>query len=179
MAISPYILPALLALTLFFAFKPAEIVEVPKIQTITETIIMPAVTDTLYYTVNDTLYKTRTIHDTTTVYLPGEVIHVPVSSADTVFVFLSSDKGVGIEAKVSVGAEYYHDPLNEFKLFSRLTDVQLFLPDRLTKQTFYTAGFYFGGNRAYASMGILHKSNHISILYDGNKPMLGYQHVFK
>lgn len=178
MAISPYILPALLALTMFFAFKPAEIVEVPKITTITETITLPAVLDTAYITLTDTVrtHTTNTVLDT--MYLPGERILVPVASADTTFIFLSSNKGVGIEAQVDVGAKYFGYPLNEFKLSAQLDDVQLFLPDRMTKQTFYTAGVYLGTDKVYASMGVLHKSNHISILYDGKKPMLGYQHVF-
>ena len=174
--ISPYIVPALLALTLFFAFKPAETIEVPKIQTITSTITLPAEVDTMYVTLRDTLRTTNTVLDT--MYLPGERILVPVASADTTFIFLSSDKDIMVEAKVGVGAKYFGDPLNEFKLSARLDDIQLFLPDRMTKTTYFTSGIYLGTDKVYASMGVLHKSNHISVLYDGKKPMLGYQHVF-
>lgn len=179
-ASAQYLVPVLFAMLLGMSFQAPQVIQVPKPEVITTTVTLPAVTDTMFVTITDTLHTTttNTIYDTTTIYLPGEIVRVAVSSADTVFVFLSSNKGVGIEAEVEVGVKYYHDPLNEFRLSSSLSNIQLFLPDRMTRTTYWGAGAYFSGNGVGVSASRMKNSNLIVVGYGTNGPLVQYQHIF-
>lgn len=170
-SISPYIVPALIALSLLFYMKPAEIVMVPsKPNVITVTKYLPAKTDTITHTVIDTVYTPEYI------YLPGDTIRIEVNSADTTLHFVSDS----VEVDVQVEAVYYHRPLNVIKLTGELVSARLTYQPYTLKKLVFSTGFFTHNKKVGVTVGAtLHSMHSLVVGHDGSSLMLNYQRNFK
>jgi hypothetical protein len=176
--LSPYVLPGVMALAIYFYSsipEPVVIEGKPWIETVTTTRWLPARIDTVEFEF------TNTVHDTLidTLYVKGETIYVETASADTVFNFAADDEnGIHMDMDVWVASTYYHKPVNLMKMSGKLNNVRLILPKKFTRTFYFTAGAFNYGNSVGLSVGSIYKNHFISAGYGDGTTLFQYQHIF-
>lgn len=181
--LAPYLLPIVLAFSLYFYFTKPEPEIIKEVETRYLSVEQPVRLDTVTFTVRDTIEVPRwhTRIDTHIVYLPGEEIQVTVASADTTMLLAANIKDTDVEAKASIdiGAKYFFHPINTMTLTAKLNYIVLNqLPPSLKIKLRFGVGIYVRDTWVGFSGSAIYNHHGIIIGYHGTGFLAGYQYFF-